>query len=165
MFLAAFDGFYFHFCNSLKISIDYYEYNFECDLLKSKRRTSVSLKVSNFKGWCNIEIALIQIKWKWCYRLSDIGFFPIFVLHFSLHTPRGKAPHGKGQGLLLGQNPPPLYPPLLEPLETNYCSCIPRVLKPLETNYCSCWVYPGPWNPLKPIIVVVVYHESWIPRN
>jgi len=61
MFLDAFDGFYFNFCDSLKISTDY-EYNFECGLLKSKTRTSVSLKVSNFKGCCNKEIALIQIK-------------------------------------------------------------------------------------------------------
>ena len=44
-------------------------YNFEYCLLKSKTRTSVSLKVSNFEGCCNIEIALIQIKWKCCYRL------------------------------------------------------------------------------------------------
>ena len=61
VFLAALDGFYFHFCNSLKIST-YYEYNFESGLLKSKTRTLICLKVSNFKGCCNIEIALIQIK-------------------------------------------------------------------------------------------------------
>ena len=59
--LAALDGFYFHFFNSLKIST-YYEYNFECGLLKSKTRTSGSLKVSNFKGCCNIEMTLFQIK-------------------------------------------------------------------------------------------------------
>ena len=97
---------YFLFCISLKISTDC-EYNFECGLLKSKTRTSVSLKVSNFKACCNIEI-------KWFYRLSDIGFFPIFVpIGFFLSIPPGgaKAPPGKGQGVLLGQNPPTVSAP------------------------------------------------------
>ena len=111
---SCFGRFYFHFCYLLKISTDY-EYKFECDLLKSKTRTAVSLTVSNFKGCCNIEITFIQIKWKWCYRLSDIGFFPIFVpigVFPSIPPGGAKASLGKGQGVLLGQNPPPLYPPL-----------------------------------------------------
>ena len=108
MLLAALDGFYFNFCNSLKISTDY-EYNFECGLLKSKQELQLSLKVSNFKGCCNIEIALIQIKW--CYRLSDIGFSPIFVpIGFFLSVPQGE-----GQGVLLGQNPLP-PPPVSAPV-------------------------------------------------
>ena len=96
MFLAALDVIYFHFCNSLKISTEIW-IQFLMQHFEIKNKDFSKLESFQFKGCCNIEIALIQIKWKWCYSLSDIGFFPIFF-------PIGFFPPYP-QGVLLGQNP------------------------------------------------------------
>ena len=67
-------------------------------LLNSKTRTSVRLKISNFKESSNIEYSY-KVK-----VMQLIGRYWIFPHIFSLHTPR-KAPPGdpgEGKGVQLG---------------------------------------------------------------
>ena len=96
--LADFDGLYLDFCNSLKISTDY-EYNFECGPLKSKQILQ-EVKSVTFKDILQYRNSFNTNKVKVMLQIVRYWIFHHYWM-FSLHTPRD------GQGVLLGQYPPP----------------------------------------------------------